>query len=121
MQPLTEYLQLLVVPIQASQACLMLDTPPNANVPSLTDEQRAGCSKIFTRSYNTIDQGYEWNTAGDLVMIARVGVDTALMNKNVTMRAFSLCPLKGKICDADGSNHSEGSHEPDVAGCFHQV
>lgn len=73
------------IPTQVGQACLLLDNPADESLPRLSDSQHEQCLRMLLRAYGTMNHDYAWKTGGETVLLAKIGIDTGLLNSNNTM------------------------------------
>lgn len=84
------------MPNLVGQACLLFNT-------SLTPTQFDGCNTISARSYDTFYEGKSFLTGANILDVAKIGIDLALLTSNTTL-----------ITEAYGRINAEISIQPGV-------
>ncbi|TFK95679.1 polysaccharide lyase family 8 protein, partial [Pterulicium gracile] len=97
----------ILVPRLLGQACLLLSSPPESSLPTLSPTQLGNCTKILLRGYGTFDHGYGFSVGANVMDIAKSGIDEGLLIGNITMLedAYRRVRLEGKIQVED---HTDG-------------
>ncbi|KAL1742014.1 polysaccharide lyase family 8 protein [Schizophyllum fasciatum] len=72
------YSNVLGLPLLVSQTCLVLGD-------SLSNSERNSCAHITGRAYDTFSQGQGYLTGANVLDLAKIGADAALLAKNATL------------------------------------
>jgi hypothetical protein len=88
--------QVILVPNLVGQACLLFNA-------SLTSTQVDGCDTISARAYDTFYEGKTFLTGANILDVAKIGIDLALLSSNTSL-----------ISEAYGRINAEISIQPGV-------
>lgn len=79
------YSNVILIPNLVGQVCLLLDSPPNPSLPTLSQAQLDQCTDFVTRAYGVFDHGFPLIVGANTLDISKGAIDSGLLISNITM------------------------------------
>lgn len=79
------YSNVILIPNLVSQVCLLLDSPPDPSLSTLSQAQLDQCTNFVTRAYGVFDHGFPLIVGANTLDISKGAIDSGLLISNITM------------------------------------